>query len=279
VNRFLPETDPANYAETETVNRFLPETDPANYAETETGNEFLPETNPETYASMNGLLAETAQTTSAQTGNVINVYLDPNLSQLNKIYSWTDLELGEQQLVSRTYIKSPADFYVQTYEQHLNAVKIGQWIIDIPAVSRVVIERPKVGQMCIAPYMMTYFRAEIVSINEKRARMFFIDFGNSSIVSRKCLYQIPSEFLEFPRQVAHCRWDMALARDMSEIEIKTIFEQDNLPIKPTHKIADGDYIVSIGELRPVSQLVVHSIIDPDEPLKNKVSKKGFAYFT
>ncbi|KAL3993957.1 Tudor domain family protein [Acanthocheilonema viteae] len=104
----------------------------------------------------------------------------------------------------------PLSFFVQLDRDKDNIEHLvlsdAQLSVDLPKLSSF-----EISQVCIAPFMGNYYRAEIIGIeNNTKKRILFVDYGNvEDMETSELLYVIndslPSQFCTSRRLAFHCR--------------------------------------------------------------------------
>nr|XP_002737010.2 PREDICTED: uncharacterized protein LOC100376221 [Saccoglossus kowalevskii] len=152
--------------------------------------------------------------------------------------------------VTVTYINSPAEFWCQPIRtsDQFNALmdnlesyyaKLGD--------SEGILTQTTVGKQCVAQYSVDngWYRAVIVARQPGKMKAFFIDYGNTELITANKVKEIQPAFTELPAQAFQC-----CLSGFSEVEDKTEFDAlvgngDPLNCKVT-KCDFGLYDVSLS---------------------------------
>ncbi|XP_029967099.1 RING finger protein 17 [Salarias fasciatus] len=110
-----------------------------------------------------------------------------------------------------SHVNSPSDFYIQvvdsTESSLLSAKLQGCYSAAIPpGDDEFSIHCPVIGQACVARFDdETWCRAQILGhLDGIKVEVFFVDYGNTKIVSVSDLRKIKDEFFALPSMAVHC---------------------------------------------------------------------------
>ena len=88
---------------------------------------------------------------------------------------------------------------------------------------------PAMGSLCCAKFSsdMQWYRAEVKCVQEAEINVFFIDYGNSDVVSYSSLAPCPHELASLPRLASKCAID-GMSPELTSTEYVTKYLKQNL---------------------------------------------------
>ncbi|XP_056622818.1 tudor domain-containing 6-like [Triplophysa dalaica] len=106
------------------------------------------------------------------------------------------------------HVDSPGKFWVQTlrYKEDFNLLMddLGH-LYNNPTSTEGLIRKPVAGLLCAAKAQDgVFYRAAICMVIDKKAEVYFLDYGNTEIVDFCNLRQLPLRFQEFPALAVKC---------------------------------------------------------------------------
>ncbi|XP_068602714.1 RING finger protein 17 [Brachionichthys hirsutus] len=110
-----------------------------------------------------------------------------------------------------SHVNSPADFYIQlvdNMESLLLSAKVQECYKDTAAgEDGLSVYCPVVGQAYVAHYGEgSWCRAQVIGLPaDRKAKVFYVDFGKEAVVSVGDLRKIKDEFFALPCMALHCR--------------------------------------------------------------------------
>ncbi|XP_043460840.1 uncharacterized protein LOC122497659 [Leptopilina heterotoma] len=119
---------------------------------------------------------------------------------------------------------------------------------------------PREGEMCIAPFEGTYYRAACLSRGVNKANVFFVDYGNLAEVDHKDLRFFPKEFATPPALGTCCRVQNFLPKECEkqispqlELRIRELLrEQTPVSIKIIDiEESTQTFFIEIPEIRSI----------------------------
>ncbi|XP_066994116.1 RING finger protein 17 isoform X2 [Anabrus simplex] len=130
---------------------------------------------------------------------------------LNKQYLGPEtIKKGLVYEVVVSHIDTPASFYVQklgSHAQYLTSVMEDMNQTYTVAGQRGMIYTPNVGMPCAAQYSLDkkWYRAKVMGLpGQKNVEVFYVDYGNSEILSWTSLRKLKDRFLRIAPQAIHC---------------------------------------------------------------------------
>ncbi|KAL4236389.1 Tudor domain [Mactra antiquata] len=106
-----------------------------------------------------------------------------------------------------SHVNSPGDFYVQLVsdEDELNVLMEKVAVYETSGVS-LSIDKVKVGQAVIAKYSEddTWYRGEVVAINEGKAEIHYVDYGNTELSNGDILKAPTEDIIKAPAYALNC---------------------------------------------------------------------------
>uniref|UniRef100_A0A0M3HFH6 Tudor domain-containing protein n=1 Tax=Ascaris lumbricoides TaxID=6252 RepID=A0A0M3HFH6_ASCLU len=160
---------------------------------------------------------------------------------------------------------SPDSFFIQLCRDEEVIEKVS--LLEMPAKSR-KIDCPQLSMVCMAPFCGSFYRAEIVSIeNSERCCVMFVDYGNKEEVSADEIYFIddtlPAIMRSSPRLAFQCRLSDAMptggekAFSAEACRLFSLLAQGILNVCFVCKSVSGIYEVTLGlpDGRSISDLL------------------------
>ncbi|XP_016351906.1 tudor domain-containing 6 isoform X1 [Sinocyclocheilus anshuiensis] len=106
------------------------------------------------------------------------------------------------------HVESPGKFWIQTqrYADEFNQLMNGLGNLYSDPTSTVgLIRKPVVGLLCAAKAQDgVFYRASIYKVIDKTAEVYFLDYGNTELVDRFNLRQLPLRFQQLPAVAVKC---------------------------------------------------------------------------
>nr|DBA25695.1 TPA: hypothetical protein GDO54_010056 [Pyxicephalus adspersus] len=122
--------------------------------------------------------------------------------------STVDLKTGTFYDAMVEFIINPSHFWVRIEEdcvRHKEMVHVITTMYSKASKLDGIITKPKPGIICCAKFKDDmYYRAEIVSIEKKQVKVFFLDHGNMEMVDWYNVRELPAEFKSLPAMVNKC---------------------------------------------------------------------------
>ncbi|KAI2652119.1 Tudor domain-containing 6 [Labeo rohita] len=138
-------------------------------------------------------------------------HIDETYSDLkgNKPVFFTEsLTPNTSHLAVVQHVESPGKFWIQTqryadeFSQLMNG--LGNLYID-PASSEGLVRKPVVGLLCAAKAQDgVFYRAAVYKVIDKKALVYFLDYGNTELVDCVNLRQLPLRFQQLPAVAVKC---------------------------------------------------------------------------
>ncbi|CAG00131.1 unnamed protein product [Tetraodon nigroviridis] len=106
------------------------------------------------------------------------------------------------------HVVDPSEFWIQTFHYATELDELMRRINGLyeGTVSRNLVSNPAVGLYCAAKAEDgDFYRATVVRlVDEKQAQVFFVDYGNTEVVSRSDIRSLPTEFRRLPCLALKC---------------------------------------------------------------------------
>lgn len=119
-----------------------------------------------------------------------------------------DLPLNSSYAATVQYVLDPSEFWIQTfnYANELDELMERIYSLYEDSVSRNLESNPAVGLYCASRAEDgDFYRARVVQVvDEKQIQVFFVDYGNTEVVSRSSIRSLPKEFKTLPRLALKC---------------------------------------------------------------------------
>ncbi|XP_073708869.1 tudor domain-containing 6 [Garra rufa] len=138
-------------------------------------------------------------------------HIDETYSDLkgNKPVFFTEsLTPNTSHLAVVQHVESPGKFWVQTqqYADEFNQLMNGLGnLYSDPASTEGLVRKPVVGLLCAAKAQDgVFYRAAIYKVIEKKAEVYFLDYGNTELVDCFNLRQLPLRFQQLPAVAVKC---------------------------------------------------------------------------
>ena len=110
-----------------------------------------------------------------------------------------------------THFESPSSFWLQLVTNESTLVeslteRVAAVYGDPRNIGQLDVPDPKPGQVCCAQYSadMQWYRSIVEVTDGENIRVYFVDYGNSELVSRDKIKILKEEFLKVPVQVVRC---------------------------------------------------------------------------
>ncbi|XP_039548347.1 tudor domain-containing 6 isoform X1 [Pimephales promelas] len=150
--------------------------------------------------SQNSKILETTETYSGET------YSD--LKGNKPVFFTESLAPNTSHLAVVQHVDSPGKFWVQTqnyadeFDQLMN--DLGNLYIN-PTSAEGLIRKPVVGLLCAAKAQDgVFYRAAVSKVIDKKAEVYFLDYGNTELVDCFNLRQLPLRFQQLPAVAVKC---------------------------------------------------------------------------
>ena len=166
--------------------------------------------NPETGSTISEMLVSGGCATSSNVTSVLGE--PPNKmggqgaiqQSLPKEYTAGGMEVGQTYEITITHLESPSVAWAQltAHEGVFHDVMKNMSTLFKDADSIPGLQDPNVGQPCTAQFADDgkWYRGEIEAIHSKRARVLFVDFGNTEVFKISALKQLQPELILLPTQ-------------------------------------------------------------------------------
>ncbi|XP_075057426.1 tudor domain-containing protein 6 isoform X2 [Mixophyes fleayi] len=119
-----------------------------------------------------------------------------------------ELKIGAFYDAMVAFAIDPSDFWIHTEDcSAKNKEMTGHITTLYSRGSKLegIITKPVPGQLCCAKFKDDlYYRAEIVSVDKKQVKLYFLDHGNSEIVDFYNVKELPAEFRDLPALANRC---------------------------------------------------------------------------
>ena len=102
-----------------------------------------------------------------------------------------------------TWFNNPGSFYLLP-EESLQQVQIVEEILARYPDAQSTVTRPSVGDMVIANFENSWCRAVIEGISDDKAKVVYVDYGNTENVQINGLRKITDELRKLPVLAVHC---------------------------------------------------------------------------
>lgn len=138
---------------------------------------------------------------------VVPVYNDKSDSQItNAAINAISPPVGVEVDLVVVHVVSPSEFYCQVIADELKEVLVQMSQLNNGVMKLKELDVFGIGQMCIACASDNQlYRAEITSVGNKSCDVRFLDYGNSELVSREKIRQIPQDLIKLNTQAVKCR--------------------------------------------------------------------------
>ncbi|XP_067273919.1 tudor domain-containing 6 isoform X3 [Pseudorasbora parva] len=138
-------------------------------------------------------------------------HIDESYSDIKRdkpVFFTESLAPNTSHLAVVQHVDSPGKFWVQT--QHY-ADEFNQLMNDLgslynnPTSTEGLIREPVVGLLCAAKAQDgVFYRAAVYKVIDKKAEVYFLDYGNTELVDRFNLRQLPLRFQQLPAVAIKC---------------------------------------------------------------------------
>ncbi|XP_051500536.1 tudor domain-containing 6-like [Myxocyprinus asiaticus] len=106
------------------------------------------------------------------------------------------------------HVDSPGKFWIQTrrYAEEFDQLMDGLGnLYSDPTSTEGLIKRPVAGLLCAAKAQDgVFYRAAVYKVIDKKAEVFFLDYGNTEVVDCFSLRQLPLRFQQLPAMAVKC---------------------------------------------------------------------------
>ena len=149
-----------------------------------------------------------------------------------------------------SHINSIEDFYIQKVSMDCLLKQLQESIqIKVEGNKLEPLRSIETNKLCVAVFEDgLFYRAKIIGANAHCVHVFYIDYGNTSIVQIKDLREITDDLVDrFPRNFAiNCRLDLAYAPTNQELELINSFffeliDQTHFDLKLKTRLTDNKY--------------------------------------
>uniref|UniRef100_A0A8C1GB83 Tudor domain containing 6 n=1 Tax=Cyprinus carpio TaxID=7962 RepID=A0A8C1GB83_CYPCA len=141
----------------------------------------------------------------------VAAHIDETYSDLkgNKPVFFTEsLTPNTSHLAVVQHVESPGKFWIQTqrYADEFNQLMDGLGnLYSDPTSTDGLIRKPVVGLLCAAKSQdAVFYRAAIYKVVDKKAEVYFLDYGNTELVDCFDLRQLPLRFQQLPAVAVKC---------------------------------------------------------------------------
>ena len=159
------------------------------------------------------------------------------------------LTVGQNYLVYIAYIDSPSKFYCQLTagNDHLESLMAKVADFYNGNVLEPLLEE---GAYCVAQYSSNcaWYRAQIISVLSDKVFVYFIDYGNSEVVTTQQVMALGAQFAELPAQAISCSLVQDVDSPLSD-EVVARFNEYDLSLEFSIKVGSvafsGQYVVEL----------------------------------
>nr|XP_046229723.1 tudor domain-containing 6 isoform X2 [Scatophagus argus] len=117
-----------------------------------------------------------------------------------------DLSLRSSHTAVVQYIRDPSEFWVRTQNYANELDKLDRiYHLCKDSVNKDVVRNPPVGLYCLAKAEDgVFYRATVVEVGETQIKVFFVDYGNTEVVDRSNIKNLPDDFRKLPCLAVKC---------------------------------------------------------------------------
>ncbi|XP_022900215.2 RING finger protein 17 [Onthophagus taurus] len=122
-----------------------------------------------------------------------------------------DLLAGNKEQVTVTHINSPSSFYVHFIKSRNTFNELTRVVSKYAKGTCIKVE-PELNEIYLVkfsdPNHTKWYRGRITEIDKisDKYTVFFIDYGNTSVVSKKWIRYLPPKLMKFPPLAIHCKF-------------------------------------------------------------------------
>ncbi|XP_070782407.1 tudor domain-containing 6 [Enoplosus armatus] len=112
-----------------------------------------------------------------------------------------DLSLNSSHLAVVQHVSNPSEFWIQTknYANELDELMDSIYLLYKDSVNKDVVRNPTVGLYCAARAEDgDFYRATVAEVGETQIKVFFVDYGNTEVVERSNIRNLPDKFKKLP---------------------------------------------------------------------------------
>ena len=118
------------------------------------------------------------------------------------------LMIPSQMNVVVSHIVSPSEFYIQPLIHSTSLESLLDDMFKYYGTQKkgFQLQSPYVGLHCSAPYTDgNFYRGRVCALDAENAEVYYLDFGNTDVISLKNIFTLSSRFTSLPAQAIKCR--------------------------------------------------------------------------